>query len=100
MNQRKNYHGTITAVFNTTGNPAEGPADTVRYDAVVDEEAGADSGRINAALQNHLPLRRQWRGTTIIIAALPGDPCTIAVRGANVFLYPYTEGIAPEEACP
>jgi hypothetical protein len=97
MNQRKNYHGTITAVFNATN--GEGDPTTLRYDAVVDESAGADSARVNAALQNHLPIRRV-SANAILVAAQPGDPCTIAVRGDKVFLYAYTESITFQEACP
>lgn len=95
-NTRRNYWGTITAVFGATGTTPADPAN-VRYDAIADE--AADGSDTDLRLRNALPNRRLSTGVKII-AAQQGDPCAICVRATGVFLHAFTEGTPFVEACP
>lgn len=87
------YAGVITRAYGASGNPPQGDPAQVKYDArAVNTPDGVP-------LINHQPKRRIASGVNVL-AAQPGDPCTIVIVGREVFLHAYTEGIPFVEACP
>lgn len=97
---RRNYWGTITAVYGTTtGTPPMGDPLVIRYDVVADEITDAEDAKVAMRPRNVLPLRRISRGAKILVAQV-GDPCIICVRNGTVFVVAVTEGIPFVEACP